>query len=78
MKPSEIKVGRTYRNKGAGKTKRKVIGIGTDHRPLDWYGDGDPPAADVPGVLFEDWSGSALRLFLPSFAAWAGSEVIDV
>lgn len=31
MKPSEIRVGKTYRNKGAGRTQRKVLNIGYDY-----------------------------------------------
>jgi len=72
MKVSEIQVGKTYRNKNAGRTQRKVIAIGDDLRPRIWLGTSQPP--DEPGVLYEQ--GIKLEcLYLSSFAAWAGAEV---
>jgi len=88
MKPSEIKVGMTYRNRGAGRTKRTVIAIGIEHRPKKWMGANGldctrintTPPPEEPGVLWRNASnhtGTPARqtLFLSSFAKWAGSEV---
>jgi hypothetical protein len=79
MKPSEIKVGKTYCNRGAGRTQRKVLEISIENRP-DWYGsDSNKPPDDEHGVLYEQMTtrlGSFTdQLFLSSFAAWAGREV---
>jgi len=70
MKPQDIKVGRTYRNKGAGRTKRKVLEISPDLK-VRWLGEGDPPKEPV--VRFEQ-EGNESMLFLGSFASWAGKE----
>jgi len=75
IKASDIKVGRTYRNRGKGTTQRKVLGIGKDFAPPHWYGRWGPP--DEPGVEFEHSNGKIDRLFLGVFARWAGSEVSD-
>jgi len=83
MKPQEIKVGKTYINRGAGTTRRKVLGIGNEHRPKVWHGNGITSPPDEPGVSFEQYSdrkghvkaGKACQLYLSSFAAWAGAEV---
>ena len=73
MKPSEIKAGKTYKNKGAGRTTRTVVGIGNEYRPIRWQGTmGKEP--DEPGVLFVDSKGRKDNLYLSSFASWAGSE----
>lgn len=73
MKPSEIEVGKTYVNRGAGKTKRKVLAIGLEHRPkIFWNATGVPPDQDQPGVLYEQ-SGRQRSLYLSSFAAWCGA-----
>ena len=79
MKPSEIKVGKTYCNRGKGYTMRTVINISDKDRPNWWYGAGKKP--DEPGVLYEQYSkgkerGFTDQLFLSSFASWAGKEVI--
>ena len=91
MKASDIKVGKTYRNRGAGTTQRKVTGIGLEFRPERRYST-IPPPDDMPGVEFEqgfgDWSlwtradqpaprPEPRRLWLDSFASWAGSEVSE-
>lgn len=75
MKKSNIEVGKTYRNKGAGLTTRKVLGIGTQYRPLSVFSHGNPPSE--PGVLYEKPNGEKHKLFLGSFASWAGSVVED-
>jgi hypothetical protein len=69
MKPSEIKSGITYVNKNA-RTWRKVMGIGDEYRPKKWLGIGEPP--DEPGVLYVDSHDYENRLYLSSFASWAG------
>lgn len=80
MKPSEIQVGKTYVNKGAGRTRRKVIDIGPQAAPQRWRGDLDRmPAPGTPGVIYQQLGdrGEALytdRLFINAFAAWAGKE----
>ena len=70
----EIEVGKTYRNRGAGRTRRKVLAIGDEHRPKRWQSPLDPP--NEPGVLFEQ-KGVKSRLYLTSFKAWVGSVVED-
>ena len=72
MKSSEIAVGKTYANRGEGKTKRTVIAIGDQHRPRQYFG-ATPPGE--PGVLYEQNSGRRDKLYLSSFAAWAGKEM---
>ena len=75
MSPLEIEVGKTYTNRGAGKTKRKVLAIGTEHRPKQfWNATGTPPKPNDPGVLYEQ-GGKQRNLYLQSFAAWCGKEV---
>lgn len=71
MKPADIKVGTTYINKGAGRTKRKVLAIGKDVVPRNWYSSG--PRPEGPGVLYLQ-DGNEQRLYLNSFAAWCGKE----
>lgn len=74
MSPKKIEVGRTYRNRGAGRTWRKVQFISMDVKPW-WSSDSLPP--DDPGVQYIDSNGRVDQLFLRSFASWAGSEVTD-
>jgi hypothetical protein len=75
MSPKDIKVGKTYYNRGQGKTTRTVLEIADKHRPEYWYGERAPTD---PGVLYKQ--GSRERtLYLSSFAKWAGgvsSEVV--
>jgi hypothetical protein len=76
MKPSEIEVGKTYRNRGAGKTTRTVTAIGDARmiRPLvSWGGSHVPPREPV--VQFQGRRGKVDSLYLSSFASWAGSVV---
>jgi hypothetical protein len=72
MKPGDVEVGVTYMNRGAGRTRRKVLAIGNEHRPQEWLSDRPPP--DEPGVLFEQ-KGKQRCLYLSSFADWAGGPV---
>ena len=82
MKLSQIRVGKIYRNRGAGKTRRKVTGIGMEFQPDRRFSAERPD--DMPGVEFQqrlrngalrqgfgDWS-EPRRLWLDSFASWAG------
>ena len=85
MKQTDIKIHRVYRNRGAGTTQRKVIGIGLEFRPYAQLSrDGITP--DGPGIeyvqrrqirgkFWSEWSTESYRLWLDSFAAWADSEV---
>lgn len=72
IKPSEIKVGVTYRNRGAGTTARTVLAISGVHNPN--YCLGDVPPVDELGVLFEQ---NGIRHVLPisRFARWCGGDV---
>lgn len=75
MRKDEIEVGATYVNKGAGRTTRTVIAMGTNRQPSAWYGSGWPP--DEIGVEYKDNRGKTDRLYLSSFAVWAGRKVIE-
>jgi len=77
MKRADIKVDHTYRSRGVGRTTRKVLAIGPEYQPHVWLGDPDrKPPPDAPGVEYAQ-NGHVHRLYLFSFAAWAGSEVSD-
>lgn len=69
----KIEVGKTYRNRGAGRTQRTVLGIGDEYQPEQWHSMSDPP--NEPGVWYVDNHGKKGRLYLSSFKQWAGSEV---
>jgi hypothetical protein len=79
MKQTDIKVGLVYRNRGAGTTQRKVIGVGPEFRP--GYG-----IRSMAGDRVEyrqkqifpagSWS-NPRRTWLDRFASWAGSEVTE-
>lgn len=69
MKPSDIKVGSTYTNRGAGKTRRTILAIGRDQRPERFFSDREPPEED--GVLYEQ-NGKQERIYISSFAGWCG------
>jgi hypothetical protein len=77
MNKSQIQVGQTYCNRGAGTTHRKVIDMGMHIQPR-WYGGDVRPYGEV-GVKYEVTSNSNGRitgeLYLKSFASWAGKEV---
>ena len=81
MKMSEIKVGKIYRNRGAGTTYRKVTGIGMEFQPDRRFSAQRPD--DMPGVeyvqrkalgarFWGDWETEPRLLWLDSFASWAG------
>lgn len=73
MKNRDIEEGVTYRNRGKGKTLRRVIAIGNEHRPERFLSMNEPP--EEPGVLYADMKGRHEKLYLSSFAAWAGAVV---
>ena len=77
MKQKDIKVGKTYRNSGAGRTMRTVISIEPEtdeNRPVWWST--NPRPDGMPVVIFKDHKrNDTYVLFLKSFAQWAGSEV---
>ncbi len=75
MNPKDIKVGKTYRNRGKGTTVRTVLAIGDHYKPAVYYNAGGEHPNDT-GVLYKQ-SGHQFRLYLKSFAEWAGSEVTD-
>lgn len=74
MKTSDIKAGWFYRNRGVGRTIRKVLAIGFDVS-FQWFG--NRPAPIEPGVRYESQFGVEHTIALSSFAKWAGSEVTD-
>lgn len=74
MKPSDVKVGVTYVNRGAGRTTRKVLAIGDRHRPEKWLSWMGATRPDEPVVLFEQ-KGKQAVLYLSSFAKWAKGPV---
>ncbi len=75
MKQKDIKVGKTYRNAGAGRTFRTVLSIEPENdknRP-HWYSQNPRPENAL--VVRYRQNGIASCLYLKSFAAWAGEEV---
>jgi hypothetical protein len=75
MKPSDIQVGKTYVNKGAGKTTRTVSAIGDAFKPdIYWNATGKNPRENDTGVLYQQGD-KKRKLYLSSFAAWCGREV---
>ena len=76
MKRKDIAVGKTYRNKGAGRTTRKVLSIGPVKTMPRWREFAiNAPGDDEPYVEFIASNLSAeYVLSLKSFASWAGKE----
>ena len=87
MKPSKIRVGKTYCSKGAGKTSRTVLDIldelprafegrgfgwGTKYSDVIWGGCSRIP--EKPVVIFKQGE-KKYMLHLSSFARWAGREI---
>jgi hypothetical protein len=68
MKPREIEAGKTYHNRGKGRTRRTVLAI-SDKLRAPWFSMSEKP--DEPVVLYRQGAETA-RLYLRSFAAWAG------
>ena len=77
MKPQDIKVGKTYRNRGKGRTTRTVLGIGYHVPPPPWLGKPENrPALQQECASYLPGGGKPHGvLTLKSFAAWAGGEV---
>lgn len=73
MHPKNLRVGATYRNRGKGRVTRTILGIGDEHRPKLFFSPNEPP--DEPGVYYRDSKGREGRLYVSSFASWAGGEV---
>lgn len=72
MKPSDIKVGSVYCNRGAGKTLRLVLSIGEVEPPY-WLS--DRPRPNEPGVQYRDSAGKEGTLYMSFFAQWCGKLV---
>ena len=73
MRAKDIQIGKTYVNRGAGKTTRTVLAIGDEHRPEHWLGTWGTIAPNEPGVLYEQ-KGVQHTIYLSSFATWAKCE----
>jgi hypothetical protein len=73
MSPKDIEVGKTYCNRGKGKTRRKVLEI-SDKLEAPWFSSGDRPNETV--VRFEQ-AGEEHTLYLSSFAHWCGREIVE-
>ena len=79
MKPENITVGKTYRNRGAGTTVRTVLDIGPGNELCQKRPNvAIPPTTDLCVVYHQTshrdrdiWA-----LSLKSFAQWAGSEMV--
>ena len=73
MKPSEIQVGCTYCNRGAGLTTRTVLEISKE-LSAPWFS--RAPRPDEPVVRFRQAGQEKDQfLYLRSFASWAGRKV---
>ena len=77
MKAKDIEQGKTYRNKGAGRTTRTVVKIilHPDEDQLPKWWSSSPRPESEPVVVFKDTKGCVDSLYLRSFASWAGGEV---
>ncbi|MBK8123975.1 MAG: hypothetical protein IPK54_10575 [Dokdonella sp.] len=85
MKKSDIRIGVTYVNRGAGNTQRRVVDKGLYVSPDIWMGAG--PRPDEEGVYYEqvgwfhEYPGTQQRhygkVYLSAFARWAGGVVKD-
>jgi hypothetical protein len=71
VSPSKIEVGKTYCNRGKGRTMRTVLEI-SDKLQAPWFSNGDRP--NEPVVRYVQ-NGVEENLYLSSFAAWCGREV---
>ncbi len=71
VSPSKIEVGKTYCNRGKGRTRRTVLEI-SDQLKAPWFSSNERP--NDPVVLYEQ-DGVQGTLYLSSFAAWCGREV---
>lgn len=71
MKPSDIKVGSTYCNRGKGRTRRTVLEISDEILPT-WY---EGLARTDQRVVRYEQGGKEVRAYLTDFAKWCGREV---
>ena len=71
MAPSKIEVGKTYCNRGKGRTTRTVLEI-SEKLKAPWFSDGERP--NEPVVRYVQ-NGVEEKLYLSSFASWCGREV---
>jgi len=82
MSPNQIEVGKTYCNRGAGKTRRTVVLITCQDPDSDsCFYIGYKPHKGKTKVFFQQYGlgrqVSTWFLLLDAFAAWAGREVVD-
>ena len=82
MSPKDIKIGKTYTNRGAGRTRRYVVDIvpyiTLAHRGIyvTWGSFNERPSDPVVAYRPVTEDDTPLEyLYLRSFASWAGSEV---
>ena len=73
MSPSKIEVGKTYCNRGKGRTRRTVLEI-SDQLKAPWFSMGERP--NEPVVRYTQ-NGVEETLYLSSFASWCGGEVSE-
>lgn len=73
MRMKDIQVGKTYVNRGDGRTKREVLVIGDEYRPNRFLSDNEP--LDESGVMYLQ-DGKEYNLYLSSFASWAGRAIL--
>lgn len=74
MKLRDLKVGKTYVNRDKGLTRRTITGIGLEFRPESKTTMDRP--RDFWGVEFTQGDNpDRRRLWIDSFASWAGREV---
>jgi len=76
MRVDDIKVGKTYCNRGKGKTHRKVIRI-SDNAECQWLSSRPAPKESVVEFIHENgqFKGQKDALYISSFAQWAGCVV---
>ncbi len=75
MKPIEIKVGATYTNKGAERSRRNVLALGRNvwrGSSPEWHGE---------GLRYEQLTGHnrgrCFNMSIRAFAKWAGRRVFE-
>lgn len=71
MSPLKIEVGKTYCNRGKGRTLRTVVEI-SDKLEAPWFSRSDRSNESVVKYV---QNGVEATLYLSSFAAWCGREV---
>lgn len=74
MKPTDIQIGKTYRNRGAGTTTRTVLDIG-EHVPGSFTWENSIRIRVKYRQQYGTDDEVERTLSLNSFAQWAGSEV---